>query len=268
MALHDLTIRELRERLVLGDVSSVEVTEHVLKRIEKLDPHVGAYLTVTAEQALDAAKAVDEARGKGEELHPLAGIPGNLKDNICTDGVRTTAASRMLENWVPPYDATVVSALKQAGAPILGKTNMDEFAMGSTTESSAFKKTRNPWNAERVPGGSSGGAAASVAAGMGYWSLGSDTGGSIRQPAVFCGLVGMKPTYGLVSRYGVMAMASSLDQVGPFTRDVADAAEMLNVLAGHDPKDPTSDPGRRTTSPPRSRRCKRLAHRRSRGVFP
>lgn len=242
MALHDLTIRELRERLASGDVSSVEATEHVLKRIEQLDPHVGAYLTVTAEQALDAAKAVDEARVLGEELPPLAGIPGNLKDNICTDGVRTTAASRVLENWVPPYDATVVTALKQAGAPIVGKTNMDEFAMGSTTESSAFKKTRNPWNAERVPGGSSGGAAASVAAGMGYWSLGSDTGGSIRQPAAFCGIVGMKPTYGLVSRFGLMAMASSLDQVGPFTRDVADAAEMLNVLAGHDPKDPTSDP--------------------------
>lgn len=242
MKLHDLTVRELRERLQAGEVSSVDVTEHVLERIEQLDPHVGAYLTVTAEQALAVAKAADEARARGDEVHPLAGIPGSVKDNICTNGVRTTAASRLLEHWVPPYDATVVARLKEAGVPMVGKTNMDEFAMGSSTETSAFKKTRNPWNAERVPGGSSGGGAASVAAGMAYWGLGSDTGGSIRQPAAFCGVVGMKPTYGLVSRFGLMAMASSLDQIGPFTRDVADAAEMLNVLAGRDPLDPTSDP--------------------------
>lgn len=236
-----MTVRELRERLQAGDVSSVEVTEHVLTRIERLDSHVGAYLTVTPEQALAAAKAVDEARARGVDVHPLAGIPGSVKDNICTNGVRTTAASRVLENWVPPYDASVVISLKEAGAPIVGKTNMDEFAMGSSTETSAFKKTRNPWNSERVPGGSSGGGAASVAAGMAFWGLGSDTGGSIRQPASFCGVVGMKPTYGLVSRFGLMALASSLDQIGPFTRDVADAAELLNVLAGHDPLDPTSD---------------------------
>lgn len=242
MELHDLTIRELRARLEAGDVSSVEATEHVLKRIEELDGHVGAYLTVTAEQALAQAKAVDEARARGEQLHPLAGIPGSLKDNICTDGVRTTAASKVLEEWVPPYDGTIVTKLKEAGAPIIGKTNLDEFAMGSTTESSAFKKTRNPWHKERVPGGSSGGAAASVAAGMAYWGLGTDTGGSIRQPAAFCGVVGMKPSYGVVSRFGVIAMASSLDQAGPFTRDVADMAEVLNVLAGHDPKDSTSSP--------------------------
>ncbi|MFS8523879.1 MAG: amidase, partial [Limnochordales bacterium] len=244
MELHDLTVRELRQRLAAKEVSSAEVTEHVLRRIEQLDPHVGAYLTVTADQALAAAKAADEARARGEAVHPLAGVPGGLKDNIVTEGVRTTAGSRVLENWTPPYDATVVRRLKDAGVPVLGKTNMDEFAMGSSTETSAFKKTRNPWDAGRAPGGSSGGSAAAVAAGMGYWALGSDTGGSIRQPAAFCGVVGMKPTYGLVSRFGLIAMASSLDQIGPFTRDVADAAELLNVIAGHDPKDSTSAPGR------------------------
>jgi len=244
LELHDLTVRELRQRLAAKEVSSAEVTEHVLRRIEQLDPHVGAYLTVTADEALAAAKAADEARARGEAVHPLAGVPGGLKDNIVTEGVRTTAGSRVLENWTPPYDATVVRRLKDAGVPVLGKTNMDEFAMGSSTETSAFKKTRNPWDAGRAPGGSSGGSAAAVAAGMGYWALGSDTGGSIRQPAAFCGVVGMKPTYGLVSRFGLIAMASSLDQIGPFTRDVADAAELLNVIAGHDPKDSTSAPGR------------------------
>jgi len=242
LELHDLTIRELRARLEARDVSSAEVTEHILRRIEALDKQLGAYLTVTADAALEAAKAADDARARGEAVHPLAGIPGSLKDNICTCGVRTTAGSRVLENWVPPYDATVVERLKAAGAPILGKTNLDEFAMGSSTETSAFQTTRNPWNRERVPGGSSGGAAASVAAGMAYWALGSDTGGSIRQPAAFCGVVGMKPTYGLISRYGLIAMASSLDQIGPIGREVADVAELLNVVAGPDPKDSTCFP--------------------------
>src|SRR5690606_30474597 len=172
LELHDLTVRELRQRLAAKEVSSAEVTEHVLRRIEQLDPHVGAYLTVTADQALAAAKAADEARARGEAVHPLAGVPGGLKDNIVTEGVRTTAGSRVLENWTPPYDATVVRRLKDAGAPVLGKTNMDEFAMGSSTETSAFKKTRNPWDAGRAPGGSSGGSAAAVAAGIGYWALG------------------------------------------------------------------------------------------------
>ena len=240
MELHDLTVRELRQRLAAKEVSSAEVTEHVLRRIEQLDPHVGAYLTVTADQALAAAKAADEARARGEAVHPLTGVPGGLKDNIVTEGVRTTAGSRVLENWTPPYYATVVRRLKDAGVPVLGKTNMDEFAMGSSTETSAFKKTRNPWDAGRAPGGSSGGSAAAVAAGMGYWALGSDTGGSIRQPAAFCGVVGMKPTYGLVSRFGLIAMASSLDQAGPVTRTVEDSALLHELMAGHDPLDSTS----------------------------
>lgn len=247
MNLHDLTIRELRQRLDGGDLSSRELTEAMLDRIDELEPTVGAYVTVTREEALSAADAADKQlkvarNGDADDDNALLGIPGNVKDNVATAGVATTASSRVLADWVPPYDATVVAALKAAGSPILGKTNMDEFAMGSTTEYSAVKPTRNPWALDRVPGGSSGGGAASVAAGMGVWGLGTDTGGSIRQPAANCGIVGMKPTYGLVSRFGAIAMASSLDQIGPFTRDVADMAIVLNAISGHDPKDSTSSP--------------------------
>lgn len=251
MSLHELTARELRQRLDAGELSSRELTEAVLSRIEQLEPTVGTYVTVTADAALAAADEADkrlaEARKNGgaggasdSKMNPLLGIPVSVKDNMCTQGVPTTASSRVLADWVPPYDATVVQALKAIGAPIVGKTNMDEFAMGTTTEHSAVKPTRNPWNPERVPGGSSGGAAASVAAGMAVWGLGTDTGGSIRQPAANCGVVGMKPSYGRVSRFGVIAMAPSLDQVGPFTRDVADCAWALNAISGHDPRDSTS----------------------------
>ena len=240
MALHDLTAHELRQQLDSGELSSQELTKALLERIEELNGTLNAYITVTAEQALEQARAYDEARARGEATAPLGGIPVALKDNLVTRGVRTTAASRILENWVPPYDATVVERLKAAGAPSLGKTNMDEFAMGGSTETSAFGVARNPWDPGRVPGGSSGGSAIAVAAGMAVWSLGSDTGGSIRQPAAYCGIVGMKPTYGRVSRYGLIAFASSLDQIGPLTRDVTDCALALNLICGFDPRDSTS----------------------------
>lgn len=262
-----MTATELRQRLDKGELSSRELTEAILDRIDELEPSVGAFVTVTREEALAAADAADkalaEARaegriGKGASgkggagsgaassgVHPLLGIPGSVKDNIATAGVKTTASSKVLAQWVPPYDAAVVAALKEAGAPVVGKTNMDEFAMGSTTQYSQVKKTHNPWHLDRTPGGSSGGGAASVAAGMAVWGLGTDTGGSIRQPAANCGIVGMKPTYGLVSRFGAIAMASSLDQVGPFTRDVADMAILLNAVSAPDPRDTTSAPGPR-----------------------
>ena len=240
LALHNMTAHELRQKLDAGELSSRELTEAFLKRIEQLDGTLGAYLTVAAEEALEQARAFDEARANGEAIHPLGGIPVAVKDNLCTRGLRTTAASRMLENWVPPYDATVVERLRAARAPILGKTNMDEFAMGSSTETSAFKVARNPWDLDRVPGGSSGGSAIAVAAGLAVWSLGSDTGGSIRQPAAYCGVVGMKPTYGRVSRYGLLPFASSLDQIGPFTLDVTDCALALSLISGFDPRDSTS----------------------------
>ncbi|MGB9859831.1 MAG: Asp-tRNA(Asn)/Glu-tRNA(Gln) amidotransferase subunit GatA [Moorellaceae bacterium] len=222
------------------EISSVELTEAMLERIEQVEGRIKAFVTLTPEVALEQARAVDAARARGEELGPLAGIPMALKDNLCTAGIRTTCSSKMLENWVPPYDAFVVKKLKEAGAVLLGKLNMDEFAMGSSTENSRFFPTRNPWDLERVPGGSSGGAAAAVAAGEAFYSLGSDTGGSIRQPASFCGVVGLKPTYGRVSRFGLVAFASSLDQIGPLTRDVTDCALVLQAIAGHDPADSTS----------------------------
>ncbi len=235
----DLTttsLSELTGALARRAVRSVELTEGYLDRIERYDGPIGAYLQVFADRAMQRAEAAD----RGELTGPLAGVPICLKDNLCTRFGRTTCASRMLEHFQSPYDATVVSRLEAAGAVVLGKTNMDEFAMGSSCEHSALKQTRNPWDTARVTGGSSGGAAAAMAADLCAASIGSDTGGSIRQPAALCGVVGLKPTYGLVSRYGLVAFASSLDQVGPITRTVEDAAILLNVIAGHDPLDSTS----------------------------
>lgn len=240
MQLNGLTAHELHDKLVNKEVSSVEITESVFKRIEEVEERVKAFVTLTRENALTQAKETDAKIIRGEKIGPLEGIPVVVKDNMCTEGVLTTCSSKMLHNFVPPYDATVVKKLKNAGAVIIGKGNMDEFAMGSSTENSRFFSTRNPWDTDRVPGGSSGGSAASVAADETIYSLGSDTGGSIRQPASFCGVVGLKPTYGTVSRYGLVAYASSLDQIGPFAKDVTDCAQALNVIAGNDPLDSTS----------------------------
>lgn len=240
MELYQLTAEKLSELLAKKECSSVELTQSVLDRIQKKDPEIGAYLTVSGEEALKKAAEVDEKRGKGETLSPLAGIPMGIKDNICTRGIRTTCASRILENFVPPYDAFVMEKLHAADAVILGKLNMDEFAMGSSTENSYFQKTHNPWNLDCVPGGSSGGSAASVASGEAVVSLGSDTGGSIRQPAAYCGIVGLKPTYSSVSRYGLVAFASSLDQIGPLGRSVRDVAMLYSAICGRDPHDATS----------------------------
>ncbi|MHB8126817.1 MAG: Asp-tRNA(Asn)/Glu-tRNA(Gln) amidotransferase subunit GatA [Desulfitobacteriaceae bacterium] len=241
----DITSRsaaELHTFLENKTISATELVQAFLKHIEKVEGKVKAFVTLTEDLALNQAAKVDEQIARGEKLSPLAGIPMALKDNMCSEGIKTTCSSKMLENFIPPYDATVVERLRESGAIILGKLNMDEFAMGSSTENSAFFPTHNPWDLTCVTGGSSGGSVASVAADEAVYSLGSDTGGSIRQPAAFCGVVGMKPTYGAVSRYGLIAFASSLDQIGPVTKTVRDNAIVLNAIAGYDVKDSTSVP--------------------------
>jgi aspartyl-tRNA(Asn)/glutamyl-tRNA(Gln) amidotransferase subunit A len=236
-----LTAHEAHELLRRREITCVELTESVLQRIEEVEPTIHAYITVTAELALEQAREADERYAAGTAT-PLTGIPVAVKDVIVTKGVRTTAGSRMLENFIPPFDSHVAERLRRAGAVMVGKANMDEFAMGSSTERSAFGPTRNPWALDRVPGGSSGGSAAAVAAGECLVALGSDTGGSIRQPAALCGVVGLDPTYGRVSRYGLIAFGSSLDQIGPIGRDVEDVATMLDCIGGHDPRDSTTNP--------------------------
>ena len=240
MSLYQLTAHELHDKLKAREITAVELTESVYERIEEVEPQVKGYLTLTKEIALEQANTADVGFKNGDKMSPLAGIPIAIKDVICTKGVRTTCASKILSNFVPPYDATIMTKLHQQGTVMVGKTNMDEFAMGSSTENSAYQITHNPWDLDTIPGGSSGGSAAVVAADTAICSLGSDTGGSIRQPAALCGVVGMKPTYGRISRYGLIAFASSLDQIGPFTKDVTDCALVLNALCGKDEMDSTS----------------------------
>ncbi len=235
-----MTFADLRQKLKSGEVSAKELVQEKISRINELDQTLNTFLTVNGHQALKIAEDIDNQRSSGNDLPSLAGIPLAIKDNLCTKGIKTTCASKILGNFVPPYESTVTKKLLNAGSIMIGKTNMDEFAMGSSTETSAFGPTLNPWNIRKVPGGSSGGSAASVAAELCYGSLGSDTGGSIRQPASFCGVVGMKPTYGRVSRWGLIAFASSLDQVGPFANNVSDVAEILQVISGKDEFDSTT----------------------------
>tara|TARA_B100001109_G_scaffold30939_1_gene24368 strand:+ start:62 stop:1522 length:1461 start_codon:yes stop_codon:yes gene_type:complete len=235
-----MTFADLRQKLRSGEVSSKEIVQEKINRIKQLDSTLNSFLTINTDQALTNAEIIDNKIANGENISALSGIPLAIKDNLCTKGIKTTCASKILGNFVPPYESTVTKKLLNAGAILIGKTNMDEFAMGSSTETSAFGPTLNPWNISKVPGGSSGGSAASVAAGLCYGSLGSDTGGSIRQPASFCGVVGLKPTYGRVSRWGLIAFASSLDQVGPIANNVSDAAEILQIISGKDEFDSTT----------------------------
>ena len=240
MKLYTLTVHELHDLMSKKEITAEETVLSVLERINKKEPDIQSFITVTADEAIKQAKAVDAKIMSGEPLSALAGIPMAVKDNICTADIRTTCGSKMLSNFVPPYDAAVYSELKNANAVLLGKLNMDEFAMGSSTENSYFKATKNPYDTNRVPGGSSGGCAAAVSCNEAVFAIGSDTGGSVRQPAALCAAVGLKPTYGLVSRYGLVAFASSLDQIGPITKDVTDCALVLNTIAGYDKRDSTS----------------------------
>ena len=239
MDITELTVHELQEKIKNGELTTKEILQAYINRIDEKEKDVQAFVTTLTEEA-EKKEEVHKKIESGEIEGDLAGIPIGIKDNICTKGIKTTCASKMLEDFISPYNATVMEKINDENMILLGKLNMDEFAMGGSTEHSYFKKTRNPWDLNRVPGGSSGGSASAVAAGMVPWALGSDTGGSIRQPASFCGVVGLKPTYGLVSRYGLVAFASSLDQIGPITKDVKDSAILLNIIAGHDKKDTTS----------------------------
>ena len=248
MNLYEMTASQLRALLVAGQVSAVEVTKEFLKRIDQVDGTTHAFNTVDEDEALRQAALADQRRAAGEVQAPLLGVPVAVKDNICTDGLKTTCSSQILGNYIPSYDATVIQRLKQSGAVIIGKTNMDEFAMGSSTENSGFGPAKNPWDISRVPGGSSGGSAVVVAARMSPLALGSDTGGSIRQPAAFCGVLGLKPTYGRVSRYGLVAFASSLDQIGPFARSAEDLGLLYDAISGYDSMDSTALPSESITT--------------------